>query len=274
MNKKSFSFKGLNLSYIDTESSKPCILFTHANGFSAGCYSYYIRRLSENYRVLALDFSGHGDSDNTFNFSDWSFFKDQILELIRVESLQNLIGIGHSLGAATLLMSAYTKPDVFHKLILFDPTVLNLRLTILSRIFPNPYAKNALKRRTHFKNLELIKRAFKNHPNFKKWHTEVFEDYLQSCFKKVQDEYVICCDPKLESKIFKVHTLFGQFQFEKVAIEKHVILPEHYEVCTPGRGKKLLRNDAKSSLIVKENGSHFFPMEEPDWTLSKIYECF
>ena len=62
--RKFFIFQNLNLSYLDSETqSEQIILITHANGYSAECYSYLIESLRDKYRVIALDFAGFKDSE-------------------------------------------------------------------------------------------------------------------------------------------------------------------------------------------------------------------
>lgn len=154
MFRKIFSFQRLNLSYIDTGSnsnSKQTIVLCHANGYSAFTYKFYIEALSKTHRVIALDFAGHGESDSTLEFKDWYFFRDQILKLIETENLQNIIGIGHSLGGASLLLSSYHSPEKFDKVIAHDPVILDFLKVTYSRLFHNPLAKVAIKRRREFK---------------------------------------------------------------------------------------------------------------------------
>jgi pimeloyl-ACP methyl ester carboxylesterase len=103
--RKFFIFQNLNLSYLDSETqSEQIILITHANGYSAECYSYLIEALRDKYRVIALDFAGHGQSESFYDFTSWDFLRDQILALIEHEKLGNIISIGHSMGGSSVLL--------------------------------------------------------------------------------------------------------------------------------------------------------------------------
>src|SRR5690606_13455295 len=121
-----------------TDPGRPVILFCHANGFAAGVYQYYLRRLAGQCRVLALDFAGHGESESTLDFSDWDFFRDQVLALLDVEQLSGVIGVGHSLGGASLFRAAAVEPDRLAMVIGLDPVLLSLPRLLLFKVTGNP----------------------------------------------------------------------------------------------------------------------------------------
>ena len=86
-------------------------MVAHANGYSASCYLYLYRFFKDKFRWIFLDFSGHGESDPSLDFSNWNFFSDQIFSVIQKENLKNIIGIGHSLGGTIALWTATQLPD-------------------------------------------------------------------------------------------------------------------------------------------------------------------
>jgi pimeloyl-ACP methyl ester carboxylesterase len=272
LKRKFFEFSNLKLSYLDSESkeSKETILLTHANGYSAYCYRYLLEYLSNRYRVLALDFAGQGDSEGTLNFKDWFFLRDQILELIKKENLNSIIGIGHSMGGASQILAYKKNPELYKKLILFDPTVLSKKAYLYKFFFGLPIAKNASKRRAEFKSLELIRRSFKKFPAFMNWNAEVFEDYLNSCFEKFSEGYRLKCSPQMEEKHFLSPSFFNYIKYDKLKIETHVMIPKDYEVCSPQKAKELSSGNPNSSYEVNAELSHFFPFEKTEFTKSRV----
>ncbi len=271
MQRKTFQFQGIKLSYIDAgPSDKTPILIAHANGFGAGCYSYLIRKLSTEYRVLALDFCGHGQSESNLDWKDWYFFRDQLLALIAHENLNNIIGIGHSLGGASLLLSGYHRPNLFKKIFAMDPVILNLPFILISLFAGNPLAKGALKRRREFKDLNVVRKAFRKSPTFSRWAEEPYEDYLNSCFREEGGKWVLCCPPELEAKIFNSVNFLSLIEYGKIHTETHITIPKKYEVCSPGAAKRIVRGNPNSSLELWPDTGHFFPFELPDKTLERI----
>ncbi|MCE9502089.1 MAG: alpha/beta hydrolase [Leptospira sp.] len=272
MKLKNFKFENHTLSYFDSgKKSGDVILITHATGYNAGCYSYLIEELSKTHRVLALDFSGHGNSESSMNFSDWFYFRDQILALIENSKIHRITGIGHSLGGASLILAASARPDLFRRIIAFDPVTLNYITVAFSAFFEVKLAKIAQGRRRRFKNLELIRRAFRTFPSFAKWDDRIFEDYLRYSFRPKGNELELCCDPLLEAKIFRVTPNFKHLRgFYSVQSEVHIIVPEVYEVCPPGSAKKIASRNPKSTITNVKDATHFFPFEMPQWTLEKV----
>lgn len=269
MKAKSFSFAGLKLTYYDSETQGQTLLFCHANGYSAGCYEYYFKELKSQFRILALDFAGHGKSEMTLDFENWHFFRDQILTLLENERLENVTSIGHSLGGASTLLASVKEPERFKKLVVWDPVILGLKMITLAKIFGNPLAKGASKRRARFNSLELVRRSYKKFPAFSQFDPGIYENYLESCFRKTGkgDEVELCCDPRVETQIF-THAHYHVFlNFYRISRETHVLIPKKYEVCSPSLAHLLTRKHENSTVTTWEDASHFFPFEKPKETL-------
>ncbi|TGM05468.1 alpha/beta fold hydrolase [Leptospira jelokensis] len=268
MKPKSFRYKNWETAYLDSETPGPTVIFCHANGYSAGCYLYYFERLKKHYRVIAPDFVGHGRSEFTLQFKNWNVFRDQILSLLDHERITNATIIGHSLGGASSLLAAKKQPERFTKVLAMDPVILGWKLILLSKFLENPLAKGAKKRRTHFKSIELVRRSFRKFPAFANFEPSIFEDYLNSCFVPTghENEVKLCCDPRVEAKIFG-HAHFHVFKnFYGIKTEIHIAIPETFEVCSPKYANLLTKVHPKSSVTIFPGFTHFFPFERPEET--------
>jgi pimeloyl-ACP methyl ester carboxylesterase len=271
--RKFFQFQNLKLSYLDTEtSSEQLILITHANGYSAECYSYLMEAFRDKYRVIALDFAGHGQSEAYYDFTNWDFLRDQILALITYENLKNIISIGHSMGGSSVLRASKRKASLFKKLILLDPTFLSISILAYGSLFGIPIAKNATKRRRIFKNIEQVRKVFRKFSAFANWDERVYEDYLHSCFRQSGEEVELICDPRIEAKYFSTPSIRSFTDYGKNKLETHLIIPKKFEVCSPYRAKIIAKGNSKSSVTIIPDGTHFFPFEKTEFTLNKIQE--
>ncbi|MCW7474816.1 alpha/beta fold hydrolase [Leptospira levettii] len=275
MKLKSFRYKNWDTAYLDSETPGSTLVFCHANGYSAGCYQYYYERLKKHCRVIAPDFIGHGRSAFTLDFQNWNVFRDQILSLLDHESVNKTTIIGHSLGGASSLLAAKKEPKRFTKVLAMDPVILGWKLILLSKFLENPLAKGAKKRRTHFKSIELVRRSFRKFPAFANFEPSIFEDYLNSCFIPTghDDEVKLCCDPRVEAKIFG-HAHFHVFKnFYGIKTENHIAIPESYEVCSPKYANLLTKVHPNSDVTIFPGFTHFFPFERPVETWNWMKRC-
>ena len=261
--RKTFEFSGLELSYLDNKASGPAILIAHANGFSAQCYETYVTALSNKYRVLALDFAGHSYSQGTLDFSDWNFFRDQIFALLEHEKLEKVRGIGHSLGGICLLKAAQFKPDAFEQVVALDPVALGYLKILFVKIFGNPLARQAKKRRRTFRSYQVAYKVLAKHPFFKGFDRDVFKDYIESCFRPAGN-------PEVEAKIFSTPSFANFSEALKVACRVDIVTPNKSFVCPPSLARKLSRNGGKHHTCPE--GGHLFPFEKVEYTLKKLRE--
>ncbi len=262
-------------SYLDNQNiqAKSTILFCHANGYSAGCYQYYFRRLSNNYRLIGLDFLNHGQSETNLKIHNWNLYREQIIGLIKQLSLSNVTGIGHSLGGSCLLMASYSlQNNVFSKIICLDPVLLNPAFAMYSRLFGHPMAYSAKKRRTQFTSQEHVEKIFRKHPTTRHWHQEVLQDYFQSCFYEIENKEVrLLANSLAEYKTFKMPNIMLQSMIKKINTPQYYIMPSNSAVCPNSLIQRIAEKDGSCvHTIFDDSIGHLFPFEKPEWTLQQI----
>lgn len=97
------------------------LVFLHANGMTPGAYRQLLDPLKRHHQVLAPELAPLRLRQAPA--SNWQPLADDItklLELVRAP----VVGVGHSIGANTLLMCAATRPHMFQRLVLIEPIVL------------------------------------------------------------------------------------------------------------------------------------------------------
>ena len=271
MKQKHIIFQGLKLCYVDNEKkSKLHLLFLHGNGYSGGCHYYYLRRLGDKYRVLAIDLINHGASDSDFSFKSLSFYNEQVLAVIEQERLNHIIGIGHSMGGLVLIGARHKRPESFQVLIGLDPPFLNALKIFYSRLFGNPLSKRTRKRKASFKNRKVLDQILKKSSLTKNWHQEIMNDYADTCYKEKDGKLFLCCDPMAESKNFRSLEYKTIWQAQKTRSPTYLILPKKTKLCSKRLAKRVIGKHPKSKVIWKEKVNHHFSFEQPEWTLREI----
>ena len=106
--------------YLDLESGKvyyklrgngPSIVLLHGFLEDHTIWEHFIRKLSRNYQVLAVDLPGSGKSSVFSTMHTMEFMADTVNFILEKEKISNCIVVGHSMGGyvALALAEKYTK---------------------------------------------------------------------------------------------------------------------------------------------------------------------
>lgn len=105
----------------DGSPSAPPFLLLHGITSYGGTWNWLVPELAERFRVLRLDFRGHGDSDRaTGDYSSSGYVGDAVTALEQVAG-QPAIVMGHSLGGATTAALAQRHSELLSLAIMEDP---------------------------------------------------------------------------------------------------------------------------------------------------------
>ena len=126
--RKTAELNGLNFSYLDwgAENSPPIIML-HGLQSHARSWDVFANALQDEYRILAMDQRGHGDTDwpdPPFYTSD--LFANDVLALARHLGINRFTLVGLSMGAHNALAFTVKHPEFVDKLVSVDvPASLN-----------------------------------------------------------------------------------------------------------------------------------------------------
>ena len=102
------------------------IVFVHGFGCDQNIWRYLIPSLVEKYRLVLLDQMGAGSSVsadyNATKYASLAGYATDVLEVCHSLELQNVILVGHSVGAMIGVLSAIQEPELFQKLVLIGPS--------------------------------------------------------------------------------------------------------------------------------------------------------
>lgn len=99
------------------------LVFVHGGGANAHWWTHVAAHFADEFRVVALDLSGHGDSDHrdTYRFEDWTD------EVIAVADAAGIVGrpvvVGHSMGGFVTIATAALHPNRLTGVIICDSPV-------------------------------------------------------------------------------------------------------------------------------------------------------
>jgi len=119
-----FNRGGLTFSYLDTGSSpastnRPPLLCFHAHLMQGATYTGLAETLSPDYRVIAPDQRGHGESSHAATYTREDYLGD-IEALLTLLDLPQAVLLGNSLGGVNAYQFAARHPERVRALIIED----------------------------------------------------------------------------------------------------------------------------------------------------------
>ncbi|MES3021793.1 MAG: alpha/beta hydrolase [Pseudomonadota bacterium] len=101
----------------------PVLLLLHGFRAHARWWDFIAPFFADQYRVIAPDFSGMGDSEARPAYDSGTFAAD-ITGLLEVLGLREVTAVGHSYGGSRLLRACAAAPELFKHAVLVDSYVL------------------------------------------------------------------------------------------------------------------------------------------------------
>lgn len=103
------------------------LLVSHATGFHGRCYEPLADLLADRFHSVAFDYRGHGDTARPDGPVEWQRYGDDAQAMaewmVAQHGGQPIDAFGHSMGGACLLMAALRRPELFRRLVVFEPIV-------------------------------------------------------------------------------------------------------------------------------------------------------
>jgi pimeloyl-ACP methyl ester carboxylesterase len=116
---KFIEMDGLQIAYKD-EGEGQIILCLHAMSSSSKDFTVLFDSLAKNYRVIAIDFPGHGNSASYADVVASRNYKKIIAQFIWQLNLKNIVIVGNSIGGAVAIRLANNNPNI-KALVLSNP---------------------------------------------------------------------------------------------------------------------------------------------------------
>jgi pimeloyl-ACP methyl ester carboxylesterase len=118
--RKYISLDGVSIAYTDSGGSGPVLICLHAIGHGARDFEDLGRRLSPQYRVIALDFPNQGNSGPDSQPASGTRYSKLLSDFIAQLDFQSVTLLGNSIGAATAIRYTHLYPERVRALVLCD----------------------------------------------------------------------------------------------------------------------------------------------------------
>ena len=268
------STDGVELKVHDLGGEGPPLLFAHATGFHGRVWEPLAAHLL-GYRRWSIDMRAHGDSDVPKDRPlEWYGFADDVLSVIDVLGLEKPFGIGHSKGAAALLLAEQARPGTFRALYLFEPVVVPTDF-VTDYNPDNPLSNGARRRRDTFNSFDEAFDNYASKPPFNTLHPEVLRVYVDHGFGENADGTVsLKCLPKNEAEVY-AHGMSHRAFAALPEVSCQVTIALGVENAVPAVfGRKITEALPYGTVASFPELTHFGPLEDPETIASSILDSF
>jgi pimeloyl-ACP methyl ester carboxylesterase len=182
----------------------PLVVLVHATGFCKEVCAPIVDDLADirtGFRAVAIDQRAHGDSGSTAPPFDWWDVGKDVVQLVAAAS--PAIGVGHSAGAAALVLAELIRPGTFASLLLVEPIVFP---PPYGRFPDNPMSNMARRRRDRFASREEAFANWRAKPAFADWEERVLWAYVEGGLRPDGSEYTLKCLREAEAEFFMAAT--------------------------------------------------------------------
>ncbi len=193
----------VTLAVHDLGGEGPTIVFSHATGLHGLLWVPLARALA-GYHSIAIDYRGHGDATAPVSGSyNWGGFRDDAVAVIDTLTADlPLLGVGHSMGGAVLLMAELARPGTFRALALYEPIVFPDPGS--HPVGDSPIVSGARRRRPEFPSREVALTNFSAKPPLDVLDPEVLSLYVDHGFEDTPDGTIrLKCQPETEARTFE-----------------------------------------------------------------------
>ena len=251
-------------------SGRP-LLLSHATGFHGYCYLPIADRLAERFTSYALDYRGHGSTPRPDDWKvDWHRYGDDALAVARAIAPDGgLIGFGHSMGGAGLLMAAHRDPGLFDLIVAFEPIVFPTDVD-RSDAEPSALVEGARRRRQSFDSFEAAIDNYSSKPPMQFFDPDVLRLYVGHGFRPAPEGVRLTCAPEHEARTFETGATHDTWDLLPDIATPVVVIASGDDMgpaqAAPGVAERL----PNSLLIEQPDANHFGPFIDPAGTADLI----
>lgn len=259
----------------DPDGDARPLLLCHPTGFHGMTWRPVAERLvAAGYSVWSFDFRGHGDSDVPDVEYRWDDFASDVLSVVDHLGLGlrgDLAGIGHSKGAAALLLAEAERTGTFERLWLYEPIIFPTDPP------PGPHPSNALsegarRRREVWESREEAYENFAAKPPLDVLAPDALRAYVDHGLRDRPDGRVeLKCPGEMEARMYAMgsaHDAFGRL--DAVFCPAVVVCGELTKAIPESIGQAVVERMHDARLEVAPGLGHFGPMEDADAVVASI----
>ncbi len=247
----------------------PSILLLHATGFHARCWDKVVDAFPDGTHVIALDQLGHGRSAAPI-ITDWAMVSGATAQLLESLGTGFATAAGHSMGGCCLVQVVDQLPELFERLVLIDPVIMDRAAYKDPTDFSATYEMVA-KRRNSWTGPDAMFERFKDRHPYNLWNPGVLRDYCEyGLLTDGKGGFELACPPQTEASIYATSTSVDPWpMIGKITQPVPVLRAAQFkqdgafDFASSPTPPGLAEEFAHGTDIYLPDLTHFMPMQDP-----------
>ncbi|CEI98162.1 hypothetical protein RMCBS344292_12279 [Rhizopus microsporus] len=272
-------------------TQKIAFLFSHSNGFHKESLHPLIRRLKDNLRamkeyehtdihIFAWDARGHGDSARlndgitvpTYRWFDNALDTKQVIDKMKLKKYDQLIGVGHSFGATSMILVEFFFPHTFDGLCVVEPVMSHLFYPMEVKL-RSPILSSG-KRRDEWQNREECKASLLKRKFWKVFDPEVLDLYVDyGMYDTDKGTIKLKCPKEHEYHVFRqssYDTFTAYNSLKIITIPIHFVYALDSDFVAPEDTHTVADQNPAKITVQHIEGTHMVVNEKPDLIIPQI----
>lgn len=266
----------------------PLLIHAHANGYPPEVYRSFLAHFVETFQTRAIYLRPFWPGSIPERMRDWRVFRDDYLEdlpwHLQAGGVDQLIGMGHSLGAMTTLMAAIEEPERFQALVLIEPTLFpryvgyGMRLMAPLNLFRylHPLVRRTLRRKTIFPDQESMYQNYRKKKIFENIPDPVLRDYVSGLAAPNPDGTVgLRYSPAWEVQVYEAGGSADHYVWKnlpEIPCPVLVLRGENSDTVTEDTLKRIARKLPQGQAVTLPDVGHLLPLEAPGLVANTVLD--
>jgi pimeloyl-ACP methyl ester carboxylesterase len=264
----------LRRSVVDAELRRisPPVAFAHANGFTPGAYRSFLEALGVSDHAVSLELAPL--RSGSVPDRSWHVLAEEVAS--QVDAVGGpVVGLGHSLGATLLLLTAAAEPSRFRQLTLVEPVALPAWLTLFLHVAPSavrrrgPLARAARERVDRWPDEHAAFAAYRRRRRFAKIPDEVLRDVLEDGLAPTPQGVMLRYSTQWEATLYESPP--NIWRLLRLRLPPIVLVRgEASDLFDSRTVKRWLRMRPLDGVVTVAGSGHLLPLEQPQGTAFAI----
>ena len=251
------------------------LVFLHANGFPPECYQPLLQLLATRYRTRAMYLRPLWPEAKPAELEDWHVLSRDLLRFLDEQGWDQVIAVGHSMGATAALRAALWSPERFAALALLEPVLLPRYVMLEWRVVRalglgdrlHPLIPGALKRQREFTSLESAFERYRARPIFRYFSDAALRAYITGMTTgSPGSRYRLAYSPEWEARIYDTG-VWNDWDLWRampgLRVPTLLVRGMDNDTFRASTARALERSNAQVRIAVVGQATHLLPLERP-----------